>query len=214
MSFLPRDASFHERVQDLFAAFRGRGVSLSALDVELLEEWARTGAPFEVVARGIRRAAEGVLFDAPESDRGLRSLIACKREVDVELKKFVAATTGSTQAPSPAEQPPEPLHLMRHKKLKGLVRRAAKEHRSLRAAADRLLALAPPSDVEAAQWLEDVSHAVLLRALSWQHRRALLHQAREFVQKSSAMSPSARRESRRLHRAALLRRFLSLPALW
>ena len=58
MSLLPHDASFHERVADLFTAFRGRGVSLSALDVELVDVWAKSGAPFEVVARksDLRRA--------------------------------------------------------------------------------------------------------------------------------------------------------------
>src|SRR5687767_15648428 len=105
MSLLPHDASFHERVQDLFAAFRGRGVSLSALDVELVEEWAKSGAPFEVVARGIRRAAEGVLFDAAEDDRGLRSLVACRREVKRELDKFGRASAGRT---TDAAKPPLP----------------------------------------------------------------------------------------------------------
>lgn len=210
MSLLPHDASFHERVQDLFAAFRGRGVSLSALDVELVEEWAKTGAPFEVVARGIRRAAEGVLFDAPEDDRGLRSLVACRRDVERELKKYVSATAGST---AEAEEL-APLHLARHRKLNAALRKAARSHPVLEPAVDRLLALPEPRDFDAAQQREELALAVLLRALPFDPRLALLHQARDFVQKAAPMSSRARRESRRLHRAALLRRTLSLPAFW
>src|SRR5688572_4205791 len=124
MSLLPPDATFHERIQDLFAAFRGRGVSLSALDVELLEEWAKTGAPFEVVARGIRRTAERALFDAPEDDRGLRSLVACRRPVDAELKKYVSASAGATA--KPRRRQPLELHVKRFRRLKGSLKKAAK----------------------------------------------------------------------------------------
>ncbi len=211
MSLLPADASFHERVQDLFAAFRGRGVSLSALDVELLEEWAKTGAPFEVVARGIRKAAEGVLFDAPEDDRGLRSLVACRLQVQRELDKYTSASAGRGEGEARAELP---LHLKRHQKLKAALKKTAKATPSLQGAIARLLELAPPPDFDGAQAQEDLAHAVLLRALPFAERRALLHQALVFVQKSPPMSASARRESRRLHRAALLRRHLSLPAFW
>src|SRR5712672_42892 len=121
MSLLPHDASFHERVADLFAAFRGRGVALSALDVELVDAWAKTGAPFEVVARGIRKAAEGVLFDGAEDDRGLRSLAACRRKVEAELKKYVASTVGRAQAELPKK--PIALHIKRHRKLKSALKK-------------------------------------------------------------------------------------------
>lgn len=211
MSLLPADASFHERVQDLFAAFRGKGVSLSALDVELLEEWAKTGAPFEVVARGIRKAAEGALFDAAEDDRGLRSLVACRTKVQAELKKYVASSAGRGES---AAKKDVPLHVKRHRKLKSALKRTAKTLPAMKAAVDRLLALPAPESFDAAQAREDSAHAALLRALPFAQRLPLLQQAREFVQKSPPMSASARRESLRLHRAALLRRHLSLPAFW
>ena len=209
MSLLPHDASFHERVQDLFAAFRGRGVSLSALDVELLEDWAKSGAPFEVIARGIRKAAEGVLFDAPEDDRGLRSLVACRYEVERELQKYVKATAGRTEESGAAD---EPFHLKRYKKLVAALKKTAKLHPALAPAVARLLSLGAPNDFVEATEREELAHATILRALAWPRRRALLQQAREFVQKAEGMSSAARRESRRLHRAALLRRELSLPA--
>jgi hypothetical protein len=213
MSLLPPDASFHERVQELFAAFRGRGVSLSAIDVELLEAWAKTGAPFEVVARGIRKAAEGQLFDATEDDRGLRSLVACRYEVEREIQKFASASAGRT-ADAGAAANDEPLHLKRHKKLLSSLKKSSKQHSMLEAAVARLFTLTPPQDIDGAQWREDLAHALIIRALPWKQRFALLQQARDFVQKAPAMSKAARRESRRLHRAALVRRELSLPAFW
>jgi hypothetical protein len=216
MSLLPAEASFHERVQDLFAAFRGRGVMLSALDVELLDQWASSGAPFEVVARGIRLAAEGALYDAPEDDRGLRSLIACKRKVEAELKKYISASAGRSAPAAPAApKKAVPLHLKRHKKLKAALKRSAKVNPELTAGVARLLAgLQPPEDFEGAQAQEDLAHAVLVHALPFTQRLELLHQARKFVQKSAPMSARARHESLRLHRAALLRRALALPAFW
>ena len=77
MSLLPEAASFHELVQDCFLAFRGAGLMLSPLDAELIDAWAADGVPVEVVARGIRRAAEAALFDARAGTPALRSLRSC-----------------------------------------------------------------------------------------------------------------------------------------
>lgn len=214
MSLLPHDASFHERVADLFAAFRGRGVALSALDVELVDEWAKTGAPFEVVARGIRKAAEDALFDAPDNERGLHSLNACIRAVEAELKKFTEASVGRPQAETP-KGPPVPLHLKRHRQLKAALSRIGKAHPTLTAISERLKErLNEPADYDEAQANEELAQLSLLHALPWAQRLSLLQEARDLVQKSPAMSARARRESRRLHRAALLRRALDLPAFW
>jgi hypothetical protein len=210
MSLLPHDASFHERVQDLFAAFRGVGVSLSGIDVELVEEWANAGAPFEVVARGIRRAAETAWMDAPEDERGLRSLKACRQAVKRELEKYARASAGRTED----GDVPAPLHVVRHRKLVAALRKIAREVPSLAATVERLLALEHPADFDEAQWHQDLAHAALLRALPFLERIDLLHHARQLVQKAPPMSARARQESRRLHRAALLRRALSLPAFW
>ncbi|MBL8957803.1 MAG: hypothetical protein JNK82_43915 [Myxococcaceae bacterium] len=213
MSLLPDSASFHERVQDLFAAFRGVGVSLSGLDVELVDAWEKTGAPFEVVARGIRRAAETAWMDAAETDRGLRSLAACRRSVQLELDKFARASIGG-RPEEPAPDDTTPFHLVRHKKLGAALRKVGRELPALQPVTARLLALTPPADFDGAQWHQDLAHAALLRALPFDQRLTLLQQARDVVQKSPPMSGSARREARRLHRSALLRRHLSLPAFW
>lgn len=212
MSLLPHSASFEERVQDCFSAYRGRGVELSALDAELVDAWAQTGAPFEVVARGLRKAAEHAGWDAPESGGGLRSLRACRRQVDAEISKWVARSAGQ-HPDAPADD--EPLHLARSKKLKSSLRKIAREIPQVGAAAARLEQhLKPPADFAAAQRHEELAFAVLTRALSWNERRGLLHQARRLVQNAQPVSPHAVRESIRFHRAAALKRLLSLPSFW
>src|SRR5687767_13063766 len=109
MSLLPDSASFEERVQDCFTAYRGRGVELSALDSDVLDAWAQSGAPFEVVARGLRKAAENAGWDASEGNGGLKSLRACRRQVDAEISKWAALSVGQ-------HEPDEvPLHVARHK---------------------------------------------------------------------------------------------------
>lgn len=208
MSLLPPQATFHERVQDLFAAFRGRGVSLSALDVELLDAWAGQGAPFEVVARGIRRAAETVLFDAAADSRGLSSLAACRRSVESEINRYLRQTVGQNSAAfAPA---PEPFHVKQFKKRNAALKKAALEVPQHQGAIERLLRLAPPRDLDACQLQENFVYASLIRALPYSDRRALLQQARHLVQKAPPMSLSARLESLRLHRFALLRQLIPL----
>ncbi|MFP2911161.1 hypothetical protein ACLESD_40250, partial [Pyxidicoccus sp. 3LFB2] len=94
MSLLPESASFEELVQDYFLAVRGAGLMLSALDTELLTTWAREGVPFEVVARGINRSAEKALWDARPGEPVLRSLRACRRQVESEIKKYRELSAG------------------------------------------------------------------------------------------------------------------------
>lgn len=213
MSLLPAESSFHERVQDCFAAYRGRGVMLSALDVELLEAWARSEVPFEVVARGMRQAAEAALFDAPEGDEGLRSLAACRRKVEAEIKKYLARSAKAAPKPSEAEdEPEEPLHLLRFKKHRALLKKLGKEHPALSAAAGRLLErLHPPADYPASARQEELVWAALLRALPFSRRAALLREAGSLVQKAGTLTAGARREAKRFHRTALFKKDLGLP---
>lgn len=101
MSLLPEEASFEELVQECFLAHRGQGLMLSALDVELLASWAQEEIPFEVVARGIRRAAERLRYDARAGEAGPRTLRACKRDVEAELTRFRARAAGRPVKPKP-----------------------------------------------------------------------------------------------------------------
>ncbi len=72
---------------------------LSALDTELLTSWAREGVPFEVVARGITRSAEKALWDARPGEPVLRSLRACQRQVESEIKKYRDRSAGARASP-------------------------------------------------------------------------------------------------------------------
>lgn len=204
MSLLPDDASFQERVQDLFTAYRGRGVSLSGDDVELVQAWAEANVPFEVVARGIRVAAEKAVFDAPDGQGNLRFLRACRKTVDAELAKYLKRAAGKTE-PAEAE---EALHLERHKKLVAVVKKLAKERQGL-----LTLTLAPPRDFEAADRQEHLVLAVLARTLPFAERLALLKEARR-LRGTVDSSASSRRDSLRFHRAALVKHRLDVPSFW
>lgn len=213
MSLLPESASFEERVQDCFTAYRGRGVELSALDAELLEAWAGSGAPFEVVAKGLRKAAERAQWDALESGGALKSLRGCRREVETEINRWVARTPG--QHAGGDAKPVEPVALTRHKALKSTLKKIARDVPQVAAAAQRLAErLLPPADFEASVRQEDLALVVLMRALAFDARLPLLHQARRLVQNAQPVSKSAVRESKRFHRAAALKRLLELPPFW
>ncbi|MDP2270830.1 MAG: hypothetical protein Q8N23_22100 [Archangium sp.] len=207
MSLLPDSATFHERVQDCFVAYRGHGVSLSAVDLQLLDAWAELEVPFEVIARGLRKAAEAALWDAAEGQGRLRSLKAARRDVESEISKFVARTAGRTE--SPTTKAPEPFHLTRHKKLVATVKKITKP--GVPAWVERLPV---PDDFGGGDRQELLVFNLLLRALPFPRRSSLLREARLVVEKVSAMSAATRRESLRFHRAALVRQAWSMPALW
>ena len=212
MSLLPENASFEEKVQDCFSAYRGRGVELSPLDAEVLEGWAASGAPFEVVARGLRRAAERAAWDALESGGALKTLRGCRREVESEIKKWASRTAGQHEAPAPAA---EPLHATRHKKLLDALRKIGRSVPEVAGPARRLERRLPvPEDFTAAVRQEDLVLACFVRALPWQARQPLLQQARRLVENAQPISTSARLESKRFHRAAALKRRLELPPFW
>lgn len=212
MSLLPDTASFHEKVQDCFVAYRGRGLALSPLDAELVEEWAALEVPFEVVARGLRKAAEAALWDAPDGSAHLQSVRACRKHVEAEIKKYLKRSAGQTADEAPSALP---FHLERHKKLRAALRKLARDQDALAAPLGRWLARLPePADFAQSSRQEELVLALLARTLPWPKRAALLREARHLVQNAGSTSPSARRESLRFHRAALVRHALAVPAFW
>lgn len=212
MSLLPNDASFHERVQDCFATYRGRGLALSAADLDLVDAWADADVPFDVVARGIRKAAEAALFDAPEGGGRLRSLRACRRAVDAEIARYLKRSVGRGAAP---DAPPQtPFLLARHQKLRGTLQKLARDEPSVADAVARLAALPAPTDFQTSERQESLVLATLLRALPGPERLAVLREASRLVADVAPTSPAARRDSLRFHRGALVRRRLALPAFW
>lgn len=243
VSLLPPSAAFHELVQECFVVFRGRGVSLSADDVELLDTWARRDVPFEIVARGIRRTAEARLVERGADATALHSLATCRRAVEREIAKYLRATAGRgadtgtgtdtsapTEAPAggdptagaeaSASHPPAPRdaqawYVTRHQKLLRTLRQALREHPHLAArAAPWLDRLATPSAPDDAARQESLVLALLCRAIEPGARRALLREAQSLVQKAALMTARARLESLRFHREVLVRRALALPSFW
>ena len=206
MSLLPDSATFHERVQDCFVAYRGHGVSLSAVDLEILDGWAAADVPFEVIARGMRKAAEGRLWDAAQGEGQLRSLKACRRDVRSEINKYARRTAGRT---TEAAEVSEPFHVTRHKKLLASIKKATKPN-----VPPWLAALPVPEDFSGGDRQEALVLNLLLRALPFGKRTSLLREALMLVEKAPAMSAATRRESLRFHRAALVRQAWSMSALW
>ena len=213
MSLLPDSASFHERVEAFFVAHRGRGVSLSSDDLDLVEAWAAQGVPFEVVARGIRKAAEAVAYDAPDGTGALRSLRAARKRVEAEITKFLRESAGRG-TPEAETEPSEPFHHKRHAKLLQALKKLAKAHPETLPVAQRLDALGPPVDFEGANRREELALALLTRALPFAERTSLLREARRVVEKAEVLSAGAKRESLRFHRAAQVRHRWELPAFW
>lgn len=208
MSLLPDSASFHERVQDCFVTYRGHGVSFSAVDLELVDTWAELHVPFEVVARGIRKAAEAALWDARDDEGvGLRSLRAARRHVESEIGKYQRTSAGRTDTSKPAGE--EPFHVQRHRKLVAAIKKATKPN-----APAWLAQLPSPDDFEAADRQESLALLLLLRALPFSRRHELLREARVLVENAPSFSAATRRASLQFHRAAVARAAWNIPALW
>ncbi|WP_225413920.1 hypothetical protein [Stigmatella hybrida] len=209
MSLLPESASFEELVQDYFLAVRGAGLMLSALDTELLNSWARLGVPFQVVARGIARSAEKALWDARPGEPVLRNLRACRRQVDAEIKKYLARSAGAGQTESERRSPT--WEETRHARLRATLERISEQWPALAPTVEelqgRVLAAVPeePSQFDAQ---ETRVFLALLRALPFDQRMPLWRAARLEGADAQAMSPRSRRLSRRFRVLVQVRRHL------
>jgi hypothetical protein len=214
MSLLPESASFEELVQDYFLAVRGAGLMLSALDAELLTTWAREDVPFEVVARGINRSAEKAMWDTRPGEPVLRSLRACRRQVEAEIKKYRERAAGATAPQS---------HARRKRARSWEETRHARLCAALDDLAGREEALAPrvrhlrqtvlghvPGEPAAMDAQEALAFLLLLRALPFPERRVLWREAHGGVAEQQVMSARARRVSRRFRMLAVVRRRLGV----
>lgn len=220
MSLLPEGASFEERVQDCFLTYRGAGLMLSPLDVQLVMEWADVGVPFEVVARGIRKAAERVMWDVRPGEPALRSLRACRRDVETEIKKWRARAVGQGTEPGVAgggAAPKRSFEEERHHKAKAALAKLSRERAELAAICGHLVErvlVAPTTDLEECDRREELICAVLLRALPWEERRRLYAESAALVGDARLSTPHGRKLSRRFHQHVLLRRAIGLPTFW
>jgi hypothetical protein len=208
MSLLPVEASFEEIIQDCFLAYRGTGLMLNALDAELLSGWALQAVPVEVVARGIRIAAEKAGWDGRPDEAPLRSLRQCRRWVDAEITRFKRATAGAGEAPSKTKTTPE----ARWWKATRKTVEALKDSRpDLQPALTRLLEgplVQAPRSPEQLAWVEDLLWATVLRALPYSQRRPLLQRVQAKLHGTT--TPRARRLALRWHRGLAVKAELKL----
>jgi hypothetical protein len=199
MSHLPDGASFEEQVQECFLAFRGQGLMLSAIDAELLSTWARACVPLEVIARGLKKAAERQGRDARPGDPGLKSLKSCRREVEAEIRRYQTSRVGQGVREGGNDEP-----------LPG----------EAEALADRLAAARPELSAALAKlpFLHRADEArvvaAVLRGLDGPTRWAILREARAQAPRLEAASPRALRLARRFQLASALRRHLGLGDFW
>ena len=206
MSLLPEAASLEEMIQECFLAYRGAGLSLSALDAELLSSWARSGAPFEAIALGIRRAAEKAAWHARPGELALPSLRACRRQVEKEIRIALWRAAGSGEKPkrSPSGRA----------KIREALRRVAAERPELAAGISALDSALRSRTADSPRQI-DLLVARLLRALPFAERLAVLQGVRIRTQPlAERASVRARVLARRFERSAALRNTLGLPAFW
>lgn len=217
MSLLPASASFEELVQECFLALRGTGLMLSALDAQLVATWGEKAVPYEVVARGIRRAAERAIWDARPGEPLMRSLRACKSQVEAEIGRYLAHAVGrgTSTAPHGEDEGAESFDVSRHRKIRSSLRELKELRPDLAVAIERLksgiVARPPTSHEEATQRTDWVAY-VLLRALPFGERFELLREAQARLGEVR-MSYRARKLALRFHRSAVLSQRFGLKAL-
>ncbi|MDY7229813.1 hypothetical protein [Hyalangium rubrum] len=212
MSLLPEGASFEELVQDYFLAVRGGGLMLSALDTELLTSWARQGVPYEVVARGITRSAEKALWDARPGEPVLRSLRACKRQVEAEIKKYLDRSAGAGEAPAERRRS-RTWEETRHARLRATLEQLAERRPELSPRVGQLLETvlaSVPAEPARLDLQEALTFLGLLRALPFAERSRLWRESRAEGAEGGGMSSRSRRLSRRFRLMALVRRALEM----
>jgi hypothetical protein len=226
MSLLPEDASYLEHVQAYFLAFRGDGVSLSPLDAQLLADWKARGVPYAVICRGIRKAAEAILYNAGQAAR-LRTLRSCRSAVEREFRRWEgvpAAPVGKSADCAEAEPicDAATFAVKRLKKARAALRKALLEtdaparRRAIDAAAGIVsMEMDDPRHVSTLiARADDALALVYLRSLPAELRRGLMREARALAgPRPEGASPKARRDALRAHRVALARAHGQLPAL-
>lgn len=213
MSLLPESASFEELVQDYFLALRGNGLMLSALDTELLTSWAALGVPFEVVARGIARSAEKAQWDARPGEPALRSLRACRKQVEAEIKKHRERTTGAGGESPRRVARARTWEELRHAQLRASLERLAEREPALAPRIRQLLEEVldeVPTEFARMEALAALVGLVLLRTLPFAERLELWRKARGEDTGQQYMSHRARRLARRFRLLTGVRRRLGL----
>ncbi len=211
MSLLPSEASFAELVQECFAIYRARGVSLSALDTELVFAWAKADIPFEVIARGIRAAALKNSWDAVPGEGPLRSLSQARRQVRAEIQKYMKLSLGARTQTSAGH---EKLASKRARRLGANIRRASKASPCLVGVLEALARAPVPRSLEACARHEDLALALALRVLPLQKRIELEKHARWEADQLHRSPSASRLQKIRFYRAVAVRSQFDLATFW
>ncbi|MCL2012237.1 MAG: hypothetical protein FWG75_05545 [Cystobacterineae bacterium] len=209
MSQLPQSASFHERVQALLCFLRGHGAALSPLDVALLEFWASTQVPFEVVARGMRRCFESRLTGLKRDESlSLPSLRTCRRHVQSEIERYMRVHSHAVPSTDPesADEAAEAYAHTRHQRLKQQLKGFAKKHPWAQKTVPKLLErFKKPMDIDQAMRQEILAIFVLAHALPLEEKKKLLEETRGLATTREALSMEAAKEQWRFFLAFLFK---------
>ncbi|MFN3198449.1 MAG: DnaD domain protein [Bradymonadia bacterium] len=101
------DRAYIHAIERAFLEQSGKGLMLSARDLEMIQRWARAGLPAEVVIQGIERA-----FDHRKKTKSIRGLESVLKSVDAVAQAWRARQVGSRptpQAGTPVVPPSTPL---------------------------------------------------------------------------------------------------------
>jgi hypothetical protein len=207
MSELPEGASYEEIVSEVFLGVSGRGLMLSALDGQLVSEWAQRGVPLDAVARGIRKAAEKAGYDRRAGEAPLRSIRACRREVEAEWKRHLRATEGSGSSGRSSSKAAGARAAGPKAALEALMERRPE----LTLVVTRALELGERSTEERR---DDVLVLTVLRGCPHRERIAVVREAKDRASQGGVLSPRARKLARRHHLVSTARQALGLPGFW
>ena len=218
MSLLPSEATYAEQVADYFLAFKGAGLTLSALEVELVIDWEQRGVPLAVVCRGIRKAAEAKQRTERPGHAALRSLRACAKAVEAELRQHQGLSVGKSTTRAKPELDPIQARMKRVQATLQKARRLAPP--ALGQAIERVLPLTEPrseSPTEASArvaYVEEALALCYLRALPFRERLELGQSLKaELRGLLRSKSPKAKRAALRAHRILRARLHGNLPAV-
>ncbi len=188
------DAEYLATVEAAFLQVSGRGLMLSARDVELVGRWCRAGVPVKVVCAGVAAA-----FDRPPR-RPVRSLAYTSRAVEEAIRAWRArGVGGSVGEVGPARSVADEVEAAATRHGGHLAELCARAAEGLRAGRD------PDA-------LADGLCEAFLETLDTAERAALERAVDARVVGGDDLTPAIRRELRQAQRWRLVRERLGLPS--
>jgi hypothetical protein len=199
VSQLPASASFHEKVEALFSALRGRGLQLSGEDVELVDVWHRSQAPFDVVAKGIWSAFQNKQFDARPDERV--ALKVCRRAVEKEIKLYLRHSVPPEESASTV-----PFYVERFKALK----RKSKQFSHWPSVATWIKSLKEPTDLASVERMDLTLRLLVIKNVPRQQRKLIRDEATK--KSSGASNAETKAQLFRFYREMLTCEYLGIKS--